>query len=507
MTKLDTENHRKLGKLPKALLCFGFILCGVISIFTIRQNINLFHDEQTATEGWILIFTLALLLLLVIAICRLRYDAAKWPLLFILLAVSLGIKIVFVFGPATPIESDFLALFQGAEKAAAGDFSWIRHGYFARWPYQVPFSMFEALLLKINPSFWILRIANLLFMQASNILVYFIVKKLASEKAALLAFVLYMIYPAPLLLGSVLTNQHGATAFFLLSVYLFLQGEHWRWSVFSALAAVMGDLFRTDTPVLLLAVFGVGFFVGLAWLWTREKKQLQIPRNTVIFLAVFMLCSKGISMTADVTGFCPGGFHNPYPQWKLLTGLNPDSKGQYTEADVEILQIQDPDAAWHETRQRIRGHLADTERWTFFQDKMEVMWAYKESYKWSFGYLDRTQEPVKGWTTETLLEKLTNYDKAVYILIWSLFLLSTIQQVIRLWGKNGTFHHGILYLTLIFFANYAAYVLIEVQTRYRYFVMPFMFVLAAMAADELLNANRPHAQAERDPLERNITVV
>lgn len=48
----------------------------------------------------------------------------------LLLILSTLVHVIAVFAVQTPLESDFAMLYQAAQKAAAGDFSFQHHGYF-----------------------------------------------------------------------------------------------------------------------------------------------------------------------------------------------------------------------------------------------------------------------------------------------------------------------------------------------------------------------------------------
>ena len=73
------------------------------------------------------------------------------------------------------------------------------------------------------------------------------------------------------------------------------------------------------------------------------------------------------------------------------------------------------------------------------------------------------------------------FDKTLYTLMIGLFLLSCCAVLLR---KNARKPFAVL-LILIFCANFCAYLLIEVGARYRYFIMPFVFALSAVAIERL----------------------
>ena len=76
------------------------------------------------------------------------------------------------------------------------------------WAYQIPFVLFQSLILRISPTVKAIQLVNLLFMTGTVGLIYAIAKKYFSEVAGLIAAFLYAIYPGAIHMASVLTNQH-----------------------------------------------------------------------------------------------------------------------------------------------------------------------------------------------------------------------------------------------------------------------------------------------------------
>jgi len=492
---LNKSSSKLLKGTEKLLLTFVFFVGAAVASFTIWQNISYYTDSYSPLECRTLFFSIIMLLVSMAAIYHLPIGHKKLLTIMIFLSLSFRIILTFSFNP--PAVSDFSIMYEAAIKASAGDFSWMETKYFQLWGYQIPFVLIQSLLLKIYPSITTLKIANVFFMLCSNILIYCILKHLVSVKAGLVGFALYMIYPQPMLLGPVLTNQHGAMAFFLLAVYLLLRGRNWKWPVFAALAAVIGNLFRSDTAVILLAAGATAVFTAVRLCLRPGKQEKLLIRNITLFILIYMTLNYGISKAADASGFCKGGFKNNCPQWKIVTGLNPNSSGQYSEENIDILDMENSSKTWGKTFEIAAGYLEDADLWKFFNEKMEIMWAYKETSLWTSGYLDKDSDFSGKITVGEFMNDITNYDKAVYLLIWILYLLCAIIKVYSSIRSPMKIKPGTLLINFIILANYAAYILIEVQMRYRYFMMPFLVIMAGAAVDALLNNEKPTAHMPR----------
>lgn len=76
---------------------------------------------------------------------------------------------------------------------------------------------------------------------------------------------------------------------------------------------------------------------------------------------------------------------------------------------------------------------------------------------------------------------ITYFDKSNYILLHILIIIACV-LLINQFSQN---HRAFICIMLILI-NYIAYLFIEVQTRYRYFIMPFYFILTAVVFRELV---------------------
>ena len=87
-----------------------------------------------------------------------------------------------------------------------------------------------------------------------------------------------------------------------------------------------------------------------------------------------------------------------------------------------------------------------------------------------------------SWNSLQLL--LGSLDKGIYLLAFALALFGLL---VRLRAKEDC---GLpLLFTLLLCGYYAVHLIVEVQSRYRYFLMPCIFILAGIAIARLLPKN------------------
>lgn len=470
----------------QVILCF---VCGGALFYTLLQNFDLASRTNSSVDNF-LVVGVAVVALGLPFIVRL---VAKWlkgdiyKLLILLVVLSLVIRAGVAHGLQTPPDSDFVLLYKAARKAAEGDYSWAQSGYFSSWAYQIPFVLAQSVPLRVIDSIDVLKAINVVFMALSNFFIFLIARELASEKAGIYAFVLYMVYPAPLLFAPVLTNQHISTMLMLAGVYVFIKNSKRRLSLGKSIGKMalaggllaLGNLFRSEGAVIILSLCGIAAVAAITALLERKARKLVLARSIAVVVATYMLLMQAASGLLIVTNLSETGATNNFPQWKVVTGLNPENHGKYIEKDSYIFKIEDNGERWRETLDIIKNNFNGFSKKAFLEKKTEIMWAEKEAYYLSVKHIDIdklfTSGPLAGKSIKWLLEKIVEADKGLYIAVIALALVYVVRLVL---SERG---HGLeaLLLPAMFLVNYLAYLLIEIQTRYRYFIMPFVFIMAA----------------------------
>lgn len=188
------------------------------------------------------------------------------------------------------------------------------------------------------------------------------------------------------------------------------------------------------------------------------------------YFLVFALLSFGIK----ASGMNPEGLSNNQPMWKFVLGLCQESNGSWNRADYDAylsLPTQEADAAM---REAVKDRLSagPVRLAGLAVRKSGVMWGADEYMYWGFGHLD-PQAGLGPLTINQWTQVLARGDKGVYILAFALALVGFWS-----WLRDGTRGGLPLLLTLVFCGYYAVHLIIEVQSRYRYFLMPAVFLAA-----------------------------
>lgn len=412
------------------------------------------------------------------------------PALFL---VRFALAVFFILWLDSQPVQDFNTMYTAAGQLAQGDHSYLDNVYFFNWAYQSAFVAYEALIIRLfGSALFPLQLLNAVYFAGTNVLVYLIARRFLPQKAAMTVGVLYAIYPAPLFLAGVLTNQHLSVFLFYLAVYVLLSGDEVSPLRFAAAGAIiaLGNAIRPIGVILVLA--------ALIWSAVRamHRKRPALLLSALSVTVSYVLAGALLSGLIISSGINPEGLTNNQPMWKFVVGLNQDSSGCWNRSDYDTylsLPTQEANDAMTETV-KDRLSVGPAKLAGLAWRKSSVMWAANEDLFWGFGHKDPSAPaltfPINvSWNSLQLL--LGSLDKGVYLLAFILALLGMIQRI-RIKESCGKS----LLLILLFCGYYAVHLIVEVQSRYRYFLMPCVFLLAGIAVAQLL----PHKTGEHEDL-------
>jgi len=401
----------------------------------------------------------------------------------VLFLVRFALSLFFILWLSSQPVQDFATMYTAAGQLAEGSRAYLDNIYFFNWAYQSAFVAYEALVITLfGNSLLPLQLLNAVWLAGTNVLVYLIAKRFLPEKAAMTAGVLYAIYPAPLFLAGVLTNQHLSVFLLYSALYLLLGKELTpRRTLGAGTIMALGNAMRPIGVIIMLA--------AVLWLLIRAlyRAALRSALHGLYVAASYFAVGAALSGLIVVTGINPEGLSNNQPMWKFVVGLNQDSSGCWNRTDYETylsLPTQEAHEAMTEAvKERLSvgpAALADLAR-----RKSAVMWAGNEDLYWGFGHLDQdaaalTFPVTLSWNSIQLL--LGSLDKGVYLLAFGLALMGLLLRL-----RKSEQCGQSLPLVLLLCGYYAVHLIVEVQSRYRYFLMPCVFLLAGIAISEFLS--------------------
>ncbi len=470
----------KIGRLG-GRFCTLFALCACLLILALN-GLFLFRNRQFLS-------VVSFLLAAAVLFCAVRFlpCGRVFPIALFFVRFFCALAVILVVG-SQPL-SDFETMYTAAVQLANGSHEYLQLStqYFHNWAYQSAFVAYESIVLTIcGEGYLPLQILNAVYLSGTTVLVYYIGKQVMPEKAAMGASILYAIYPAPLLLAGVLTNQHLSVFLVYLSVYLILSDK--KASPVRMLSAgallALAKAIRPNCTVVLLAVV---LFCIIRLLVQREGKSFRAWLRPVAvvgsYLAVFSLLSAAIV----ITGVNPDGLANHQPMWMYLEGFNEETRGSFSYDDYHdyyLLQGEAADTAMREELEQ-RLSVGPVRLAKLMAYKCYVMWGENEYTYWGFWHLEGDTTLIGPLTAGQVQNLLAYFDKGVYVLAFGLAFVGLLRRL----REGGQTAAGLLPV-IILCGYFSAYLLVEVQSRYRYCTMPAVFLLAGMGLSAVIRQGK-----------------
>lgn len=393
--------------------------------------------------------------------------------LAVILVIAFWKRLSFILLVDTAPVSDFSVLYDAALSAAQGDFSIfaLGRGYFWAYGYQIPFCLYEALVLRLTGSVFALKLLNVIFMTGSCLLVYKLAE-CAGRNAALCAAFLYAVYPDAIMLSSVLTNQHIALLFLLLGLYLFCR-EGILSAVFAGICLSFSSLMRPGAVIGLAAVICLSVYRIIREL--RKGGALRALLRCLAAAGVYFALNAAAGAILTGSGIAPDGISAKVPQWKFIIGLDFSGSGGYnSDLDFIFSPAYTDSERWAITLETISGsYQSFWQALRFFASKCVTMWCSFRGPGWALGGIDGSSPMLGKITYDTFITFLNCSNIGVYLIMWLAAAAGAARMIKK---KTG----DALFLALIAFIGFfLIYLAIEVMDRYRYEACSLIAVLAA----------------------------
>ncbi|MCM2976231.1 glycosyltransferase family 39 protein [Priestia aryabhattai] len=424
-----------------------------------------------------------------------------------LIVLTLGVRLAWMLSVQTPVKSDFLVMLDAARNIAKGNYEFNQSVYFTTWVYQLGFSFYESIVIRcFGDSIFTLKLLNIFYSTGTVIFIYLIGAKVFNELAGRMAAFLYAFYIPNILYSSVLTNQHLATFLFYAAFYLIIKRfAHNKFSwLYIGLLLSLGNLMRPLGPIIIVAVF-IYFILQIlqpyikakdaAELKTRRKK---IGKNLVGVLATFFIANALINYSFVASGISKYPLSNRDPLWKFVIGFNYETSGSYSSEDASrFMGMPIGEKRAEAEKEVIKERVADKEQLLdLFHIKFLNMWGGTDaSTFWSISLTPQEDVP---FNKEKLISAAQIYERIIYV---STTIISIIGLICLFLKKQDKYPYTLFLLLIIGYV--LIHLLIEIQTRYRFFIFPSFMLLEGFGISVILSyllvrftKNKPQAKCE-----------
>ncbi|RIE00319.1 hypothetical protein D3H35_29175 [Cohnella faecalis] len=271
----------------RLLVIAGFVFFSIAFVCAFVHSLTVFDSFSSASGA----FLAAVIALLAVSALAMNRRVGKKAFIIIVPGVALALRLIWALLVDTPPSSDFLFMHNAALAAAKGDFSFASSDYYTSWAYQLGFTMYEALIVKLfGTPIIFLKVINVLWSTGTVALVYWTAGKAFNEFCGRAAAIAYAFYIPNIVMCSVLTNQHVSMFFFMLGCALLVhRGLTGKYSwLLIGLSFAIGHIMRPIGGVYIAALL-VFVTVFRAFPWSLKRSGPLLAKTAGIVVVFYLL--------------------------------------------------------------------------------------------------------------------------------------------------------------------------------------------------------------------------
>lgn len=505
--------------IPIKNVIFSF-LWGLVTAFFIlisERTLFSFINHTDYFVFGIIFISLIYLLLIILSTKFLLKVSTGWLDIIAIIVVAFTLRILTIKYLNTQPVNDFFWFYNDALRVLAANEVNIDSSMYSNSPELFSYVLWEALILKIlGTDAFSIQITNTIACTIMAILIYFLLRKI-NRQTAIVGGLLFSISPASIVLTPVLTNQHASLLFYLLA-YLLVTVERANEKFLSLLLRYfasgiligIGQLIRPDGIIPLLSI--------LAFLIILSPQISFLQRSNKIFpwvlkiaqpalLGIILCIGYALPINSFITISKVDRARYQYLTtlntfYKIWVGLNPETRGTWSLEDRQLYDDLSINQSMDQSMLQIKIVLAERIKnipglFTLFSDKIDVLWIDNDySFNWATeDTLSTDEEKILESLPERKRDRIINekmvwledletlfatFDKVFRVLIY-------VCAVSSLWVRRNTITRFEILFLIVTTIYFGAHLLIEVQTRYRYFLLPIMVMLASPAVTSIGN--------------------
>lgn len=360
--------------------------------------------------------------------------------------------------------SDYEVIWEGAHQVLDGSFftrASNQQDYFYFFNFQIPFTYYCAILLKIHDSLTTLKIAEIISLTLTNIILYKIMRLFSNIGISFFCSAFFAFFPYIFIGSGIINNQHIGMMCCALAIYIFLKEKNLflKYCLSSFILAV-GNLLR---PSLLMIMVSIVFVVLLQCLVVRQTRKQNLI-GLLFFISTFFLTNELINMLFIGLSLAPYGIKSSNLYFKLILGLTGSGLTKTNTTDAEhpylyydLLYYQFDYDKYKEASQKFLIQL-------FTEKKLDFNYVLQKLNVFISGIDNQYRYGDSDFNyTHLFLMECLNFG-GIILYVFALFgaFFQSLKQKILI--TNTPF----ILPVIIFCAYFGIYIFIEVQTRYRY---------------------------------------
>lgn len=339
-----------------------------------------------------------------------------------------------------------------------------------------------ALSYVFSPTVSGLQMANVVITGLIAVMI-FVLGSQFQRRCGLLAGLLYVWYPSNILSAQLLTNQHAATLFTLLSAWAMLrsvQTPKWLPALLSSLAAaallVIAHFFHPSSLATRIA-FICFLAVLILHVWKRRNMLLRLVCILlcffVCFQSLFAACLAGLRWAA----LLPAQGAGSTMLSKIVVGLNPETYGAYSLEDYTQISALPAEDRTDFCKEIILARISNPQALAkTLAMKTFNMWVRTDNLFILYDAGVRQGRDADTTRAETALEIARHFQLFDALFLALIFLGAFIGLAFQ---KQISHDLGMTLFLWLALGWLATHIFSEVQPRYRYYAMPYFMLFSS----------------------------
>lgn len=344
-----------------------------------------------------------------------------------------------------------------------------------------------------SPTIFGFQLANCILTSLITVIIYLFGSRYKNNIGIIAAF-LYAFYPSSIISTQIITNQHASTLFYLIAIYLLTicLEEKEKSKILSVVAALLfigGYFFHPSaiTHIIAIIIYAILIMIN----FRDNKKTIRKIIKDLVTFGISAMLIYIVSMKL-LRGY---GIIEKIPEEismlsKIVVGLNQETKGQYSEEDYAEMIGRPKEEQTKIALELIQERIEDKKALSkLFLEKIDFMWYQGDSmfYWYKMGEQlavadNQSVESIRNYENRTKI--IDSYAQLDVIYCFIVYLMALLGLTL---SKNKIGIEKIYLLFWVLSGWIGVHVFIEIQSRYRYFAMPIIFILGAIGISELRN--------------------
>ena len=350
-----------------------------------------------------------------------KVKIKNFPLFLFIVAFT--IRLISIIVLKVEIVDDYKTMLDASKSLINGDLSFMKGFYFQTYPFQLGLVLYQALLLKIINTTFILRLMNSLFTSLIVVMIYLISKNIVKEETSRIISFAYIFYLYPIYLNSVLTNQHIPALLTLYAIYILISKKENKKNYISNLALCLITYFALTTLTTQLITISP----------LHKQVDNKLDKNVTL--------------------------------WKFYCGLNDQNNGLYNEEDV--LKYFNTNNEKELLEERIKEDYK----------KFPVLFLKKEVILWTQTNYDL--RITNHWNNK-VYSLMQYYNQGYLNLVIILLVVSLFPK------RKKEENEKIVFIKILLALYYGIYLFIEISPRYAYILHMLVFVILGIAIERII---------------------